>query len=99
MMERNIQLRDGRILRENDLQDISVVGGGSINQTEIWIYGSKNGSTQKSFVKRNQNANVDFFECEVRGLKLLRSVCKMDQPHQKFCTFSTFAHFGISGVG
>ena len=70
MMERNIQLRDGRILRENDLQDISVVGG-SINQTEIWTYGSKSGSTQKFFVKRNQNANVDL---SVRfGMELLRS--------------------------
>ena len=73
-MERNIQLRDGRILRENDLQDVSVVGGGSINQTEVWTYESKHGSEQKFFVKRNQNANTDFFECEARGLDLLRSV-------------------------
>ena len=72
-MERNIQLRDGRILGENDLQEVSVVGGGSINQTEIWTYGSKNGSTQKS-LSNAIKCQCGFFECEVRGLDLLRSV-------------------------
>ena len=73
-MERNIQLRDGRILREKNLQDVTVLGGGSINQSEVWTYESKSGTEQKFFVKRNQNANVDFFECEARGLELLSSV-------------------------
>ena len=95
-MERNIQLRDGRILRENDLQDVSVVGGGSINQSEVWTYESKNGATQKFFVKRNQNANVDFFECEARGLGILRSVEDGPATPEGFVCLSTSAHFGTS---
>ena len=54
-MERNIQLRDGRILRENRIQDIVIVGGGSINQSEIWTYESAGGSSQKVFVKVRQS--------------------------------------------
>ena len=71
MFPQEIRLKDARILRMDDIRKKIQVSGGSINETEIWIFGEKN---EPVFVKINKTAPPDFFQREADGLEYIKNV-------------------------